>query len=86
MILPTDDADTIASKVYDNLVGNEPSSGYDLWQYYNFTSEADYKQYLADKEAAGQARDEEFAANAVDDDYTTIGEGLTYDDIAGFFD
>ena len=49
MVLPTDSPDVIASKVYDNLIGKEPTSDHDLWKYYNFTSEAEYNVYLAEQ-------------------------------------
>lgn len=66
-ILPTDDKDTIINKIYDNLIGNDPSQWPQLYQYHIYASEAEYQQALAEqkkaeeeaKELADKAREEE---------------------------
>lgn len=62
-ILPTDSQQTIIHKIYDNLVGHKDSGGYpDLYKYHTYSSEAEYKQALADEKKAEEEAQRRYEA------------------------
>lgn len=86
-ILPSDDAEHIAMKVYDNLVGHTNIGEYpDLYKYHVYSSEAEYQQALADeKKAEEEAQRRYDAIEVARKDDKPIGSGFSQDALDDFF-